>query len=108
MSPLSITQLRGVKDLIHDTVSAGVDAIEETHQAIARQSFAVLEQIAVIATPARAIGHIQQTVTGGVYQGIRTINLIAGTVATQVLDKLEQVEQEAQAEQPARQRAGGS
>ena len=42
---LSIQQLRGLKDLIQEGVTAGVNAAAETHQAIVRKPFALLEQI---------------------------------------------------------------
>lgn len=89
MAWLSIQQLRGLKDLIQETVEAGVNAIEETHQAIARKPFAILEKIPIIALPARAVEQVQRTVTGGVYQSIRVVNRIAGAVATRILDRLE-------------------
>ena len=90
MSPLTITQLRGLQELLQDTVSASVDAIEETHRAIARQPLAVLEWIPGVAAPARLVGHLQATISGGVYHSIRTVNHIAGALATQALDWLEE------------------
>lgn len=90
MCRLSIQQIRGLKDLLQDGVEAGVNAVEETHQAIARQPFAVLEKIGFIAAPVQAIEHVERTLTGGVYGAIRTVNRLAGALATQVLDRLEE------------------
>jgi hypothetical protein len=90
MSRLSIQQIRGVADLIHDTVAGSVDAIEETHQAIARKQFALLKQIDPIAAPVRTLEHIERNIAGGVYQSIRLTNRLAATVATQVLNWLEE------------------
>ncbi len=92
MSRLSIQQLRGLKDLIQDAVAAGVNITEETHQAIARQPYALLEKIPIIATPAHVIENVQQTVTSGVYQTIRAVNQVSGAFANQVLDRLEEKE----------------
>jgi hypothetical protein len=90
MSQLSIQQLRGLKDLIQDAVAGGVNITEETHQAIARQPYALLAKIPIIATPAHVVEHVQQTVTGSVYQTIRAVNQVAGALANQVLDHLEE------------------
>jgi hypothetical protein len=92
MSRLPIQQLRGLKDLLQETVDAATSAIEETHQAIARQPFALLERVDAIAAPVRAIEHLERTVTGSVYPTIRTVNRLSGILATQVLDCLEEPE----------------
>ena len=93
MSQLSIQQIRGVVDLIHDTVAGSVDAIEETHQTIARKQFALLKQIDPIAAPVRTIEHIERSIAGGVYQSIRLTNRLAATLSTQVLNWLEEAEE---------------
>jgi hypothetical protein len=92
MSRLSLQQIRGVADLIHDAVTHGVDVIEETHQAIARKPFALLKQIDPIAAPVRTLEHIERNIAGGVYQSIRLTNRLAATLSTQVLDWLEETE----------------
>jgi hypothetical protein len=90
MSRLSLQQARGLKDLIQETVEAGASAIEKVHQDIACQPFAVLKKINVIAVPVQAIETVHQTITGGVYTSVRTVNRIAGVLATQVLNRLEE------------------
>ncbi|HEX9373835.1 MAG TPA: hypothetical protein VF897_22680 [Roseiflexaceae bacterium] len=92
MDSKTIRQLRGANDLLQDAVESGARAIGEAHQAVARRPYALLEQICVVAAPARAIERAQQTVTAGVYQSIRTINRIAGSLAAQGLDWLEERE----------------
>jgi hypothetical protein len=92
MSKLSVQQLRGLQDLIQETIAAGTSAIEETHQAIARQPFTLLEQIDAIAVPVRTIEHLERAVTGSVYQTIRAVNRLSGILATQALDCLEEPE----------------
>jgi hypothetical protein len=89
MSRLSIQQIRGLKDLIQEAIEAGVNATEEVHQTIARQPYALLQHIAVIAVPVQAIEHVQTTVTSGVYHTILSVNRIAGMLTTQVLDGLD-------------------
>ena len=89
MVQTTIQQIRGVKDLLQDTVAVAVDVIEGIHQDIVCQLFALLEQIDAIAVPVQMAGRVERTLTGGVYQAIRMVNLIAGTLATQVLDRLE-------------------
>ena len=90
MSPLSLQQLRGLITLTQEAVAAGVDALEKTHQAMARQPFTLLKRIDTIAVPVQTIEHLERGVTGGVYQTIRAINWVAGTLAKQVLDHLEE------------------
>lgn len=89
-SRLSIRQVRGLVDLVQDTVAGTVDAVEDTHQAIARQPFALLERVCPIAAPVRLIERIERGITGGVYQSIRGINGFVGALATQVLDGVEE------------------
>lgn len=90
MSPLTLAQLKGLQELVQDVVSASVDAVEETHRAIARQPFAVLEWIPGVATPARLVEQAQDAVATGVYQSIRAVNHLAGAATAQALDWLEQ------------------
>ena len=90
MLPLSLRQIRGAADLVHEVVAGSVDAVEATHRSIARKPFAVLEKISPIAVPVRLIEHIERNISGGVYQSIRLSNRLAAAVATQVLDRLEE------------------
>lgn len=92
MPKIPIKQIRGAKDLIHDAVNAGINATEEVHQAIARKPYALLEKIDVIATPVKAVGHVQHFVTSRVYQAVRTVNKLTGIIATQVIDRIESYE----------------
>jgi hypothetical protein len=90
MSRFSIQHARGLKDLIQETVEAGVNATEQVHQSIAKQPYAVLKRIPLIAPPARLIERLQHTVTSGVYQTIRVVTQASGILATQALDHLEE------------------
>ncbi len=89
MTKLSIQQIRGIKDLIQDTVDAGVKETARVHQAIARQPYALLEKLNLITVPVRAVERAQEAITAGIYQSIRAVNQIAGGLATQVIDRLE-------------------
>jgi hypothetical protein len=92
MTRVPIRELRGLNDLAQDMIGATVDLVEETHGAFARQPFALLAQIGVIAGPVRAIERFQQAATDGVYGTIRAISQIAGAAATQALDLVERQE----------------
>lgn len=92
MAKMTIQQIRGLNDLIQDAVDAGVQETAQIHQAIARQPYALLEKIPVVAAPVRTIRRVQEAITDGVYQTIRTLNRTAGILATQVIDYLEERE----------------
>lgn len=92
-SRLSVQQVRGLVDFIQDTVAGTVNAVENTHQAIARQPFALLERVCPVAAPVRLIERIERGVAGGVYQSIRGVNELVGTLATRVLDAVEEPDQ---------------
>ncbi|MEE4377970.1 MAG: hypothetical protein V2J55_10750 [Candidatus Competibacteraceae bacterium] len=90
MARFSIQQVRGLKDLIQETVEAGTNAAEQVHQSIAKQPYAVLKRIPLIAPPARIIERCQHALTSGIYQSIRVVNQVSGSLATKALDHLEE------------------
>ncbi len=90
MPRMPIGQIKGLVSLIQDTVEASANAIEDTHLSIARRPFEVLRHVYVIAGPAKAVEHIQIGVTKCVYHTIRAGNQMAGTLATRLLDRLEE------------------
>ncbi len=89
MTELSWAQIRGIADLLHDGVALAIDLTAQTHYAIARQPFAVLERIPLIALPATAINAIQHTITRGVYATIHAVNNGAGTLVSHTLTIVE-------------------
>lgn len=90
MDRQTLRKLHGLNDLTQEAIDATVVAIAQAHRAIARQPYALLEQVSVIAGPVQAIEHVQQGVTDGVYHAIRAVNRAVGSVVTQVLDRLEE------------------
>ena len=82
-------QLRGAKDLAQDAVAATVDEVAKAHLDIASAAYAVLGWFPIVAEPASAIGQVQLTITGGVYDAIRGINRLAGDAADGLLDRIE-------------------
>jgi hypothetical protein len=90
MGELSIEQIRGLKNLIHEGVISTVNTTEDTHRALARQPYAVLQRIPGIAQPARTIEQIQSGITSGVYWAIRGIAAATALLATTVIDHMEQ------------------
>jgi hypothetical protein len=90
MARLPTKQLRGIKDLIQDAVDAGVDATEKLHLIIMRKPYAALEKIDAIAAPVHLVERVQNTITIGTYQSIRTINKLSATIASRVIDHLEE------------------
>ncbi len=89
MSDLSIEQIRGLKDLIHDAIIITVNTTEETHHALARQPYAVLRRIPGIAGPALAIEQVQNLITRNSYRAIRNIAAVTAVLATYMIDRVE-------------------
>jgi len=87
---LPVRELRGLAELIHDAVEAGVGATEKMHLAIASKPFAVLEKVKPIAVPAQIVDRVQHTITVSVYQTIRTVNRFSGALTKQLIDRIEQ------------------
>ncbi len=74
-------KLKGLNDLVVDTVHAAVDETEKVHNEIARYPYAVLKRITPLAAPVGVIEFVQQSVTGLVYRSIRVATKVAGTAA---------------------------
>lgn len=74
-------KLKGLNDLVIDTVHAAVDETEKVHSEIARYPYAVLKRITPLATPVRVVEFVQLSVTGLVYRSIRVVTNVAGTAA---------------------------
>ena len=90
MNRTTIVQLRGAKDLIEDAVLAGTDAAQRLQLSLTRQPYAVLETIAPIAAPVRAVEQVQAAITLGVYGTIRSVTRATAAVAGRALDLAEQ------------------
>jgi hypothetical protein len=84
----TLHQLRGLKDLVHDAVEAGVAETERMHVAIARYPYAVLARLTPIAAPVRGVEFVQTTITGSVYWTIRLATRVTALIAARVLDHL--------------------
>lgn len=77
-------RMRGMSDLINETVDGTVNMVEDTHRALAGGTYMLLKQVGVIAAPVRLVEHIHMTITDHVYQSIRVVNRIAGDTATHI------------------------
>ncbi len=81
-------KLRGLNDLVIDTVHAAVDETEKVHNEIARYPYAILRRVTPIAMPVRMIEFVQASITGLVYRTIRVGAKAASTVAAVTLAAL--------------------
>lgn len=86
LSKESLRQLKGVKQLLDDAFTAGLDATEKLHQTIARKPYDVLEKIDPIATPVQSIGKVQSGITQGVYAAIRGIHQLGTGLVDKAID----------------------
>lgn len=78
-------QILGAKDLLHDAITAAVNATERVHLAIARKPYALLERIQPIARPVKLVEQIQLAITGVAYGGTRVLHHAVNAVVTQAL-----------------------
>ncbi len=83
-----LEQLRTTNEQVQDTVATTIDAIEDFHQNIVRQPFALLGQIDAIAEPVSSVENFQKSIISGVYNVIRTATKTVGSVTTNVLNQL--------------------
>lgn len=75
---MDVKRLRGLRQLLQDTVEQGSIAIERLQKATARRPFAILESIPGIDGPARTVHAIYDTSVAGVHTAIRLVNRAVG------------------------------
>ena len=92
MALLTWRQLHGVNELVQDAVEATTNAVAEVDRDIFRRPYAVLKRIPITADSADTIEQVHETISAGVYDGIRAINRLAGRTATGILDRMEESE----------------
>ena len=86
-----MTEVRKVKDIVHDLVDKGVTTVEGIHRSIAQASGEGLEEVAPqevksYVAPAK---EIHDTATGAVYDTIRMINRKVCEISDEILAKVE-------------------
>jgi hypothetical protein len=69
-------RVRGLIALVGAAVENGASAVERVHRATARNTFAVLEQIPVIAAPATLVDEIFGAALTGAYGSVRLVTRI--------------------------------
>ena len=85
MDDITRRKLKGLNDLVVDTVHAAVDETEKVHNEIAQYPYAVLKRITPLAAPVRVVEFVQMSVTGLVYRSIRVVTIVAGIAAAMTL-----------------------
>ena len=84
-----LAKWRGLKALLVDAVEHGSRAIERVHLETAKRPFAILEQIPVVAEPAKLVHEVHDAVVGTTYALVRTANRAAGLTVDVALDAVE-------------------
>jgi len=92
-----VKRWRGLKDLIEDAIDQGSRAIEEVHGQAGRWVFDLLERVPPLATPARRVRALQQTVIARTYGTIRLVNRLVGGIVTVAIDVAETAPRKASA-----------
>lgn len=80
-----MSRWRGLALLVRDAVEHGSIAIEKLQKDAAARPFALLEQIAPIAQPVKAIHAAHDLSVSGVHGGIRLVNRVVGAVVDAAL-----------------------
>jgi len=68
-----LKQLRGLKDLVRDTMQHGTTAVEKVHLETARRPFSVLESIAGLSEPVKGIHEVHDAVVASTYGAVRAV-----------------------------------
>lgn len=90
MDQHNLRQLRGLKDLVQETVDDAVGAIADVHREMARRPYALMSHLPLIGRPAREIERVQHDIIDGIYGSIRAVNAVVGKAASYTLDRLEE------------------
>ena len=70
-------RFKGFVDLVCDAVEETTNLVERTHRKAAERSVRRFAPIEPLATPARAVNAVQQSIADGVYETIRAVNRAA-------------------------------
>lgn len=90
-----LERVRGLRALVQDAVEHGASAVEKVHLATAARPFRILQAIAPLSGPVRAIRVIHDLSVTTVYGSIRLVNRGVGAALELAIDAVE-----AGAEQP--------
>jgi hypothetical protein len=85
--PNEIERWRGLAALASDLVEHGSAAIERVHLRTSERPFWILEQIPVVALPARLVHVIHDRSVVGTYTAIRIVNRALRATVEAVLDR---------------------
>ena len=84
-----LKQLRGLKDLVRDTMQHGTTAVEKVHLETARRPFSVLESIAGLSEPVKSIHQVHDAVVASTYGTVRAVAQAVDKVLDVALDKFD-------------------
>jgi hypothetical protein len=78
-------RIRGLKQLVQDTVEHGSRAVERIQIEAAKRPFDLLEQIPPIKAPVQDAREIHDTIVSAVHRVIRLTNRIAGETVDRII-----------------------
>lgn len=84
-----LKQLRGLKDLVRDTMQHGTTAVEKVHLETARRPFSVLESIAGLSEPVKGIHQVHDAVVATTYGAVRAVAQVVDKALDVALDALD-------------------
>jgi len=86
-------RVRGIKQLIHNSVDRGASFVERHHRHAAEKPFRILEQVDGVAAPAKLVEQIYFGVVDASYESVRVVNKLVEGVDDWVVDELQAREQ---------------
>jgi hypothetical protein len=85
--PKQLARWRGLAALATDLVEHGSAAIERVHLRTAARPFRILEQIPLVALPARAVHVVHDGTVVGTYAAVRIVNRLVRATLDAVLER---------------------
>ncbi len=82
----TVKQMRGAADLLENGVEAAVASIEKAQRGVVHRTYTIVAALSHLGAPVRAVESLQQTITDGIYGGIRLGNHAVGAATSLALD----------------------
>lgn len=90
MNDSVLTKIKGFRKLVHDGVKMGADYVQEQQRKATQKPYEILEGVAPIAEPTKAVHEVHNRIADMTYDGIRAVNTIVDVAGAKLINELEQ------------------